>query len=80
VSLPAARQPEGQHIDGPVDKATLDQGRQLAPNPRAWRGLYAVDLRIRTRDAVAAALAGTKAASAALGHASTEMRERHYLR
>ena len=30
------------------------------------RGLYAVDLRIRTRDAVAAALAGTKAASAAL--------------
>jgi hypothetical protein len=44
------------------------------------RGLYAVDLRIRTRDAVAAALAGTKAASAALGHTSTEMTERHYLR
>lgn len=43
------------------------------------RGLYADDLARITQDAVAARLAGIKAAQEALGHTSSTTTERHYL-
>ena len=43
------------------------------------RGLYADDVAALTRDAVAAHLAGVKAASEALGHTNTQTTERSYL-
>ena len=43
------------------------------------RGLYADELARLTADAVAARLAGVRAASESLGHTTTATTERHYL-
>jgi len=83
-----------QQDDFLVRPDTTDRDRWIERTPQAWvrpfvgdvqkplhrlRGLYATDLQARTRDAVAAALAGRRAAADALGHTSTDVTERHYL-
>ena len=71
-----------------------DRGRWFERVPQAWlrpfmpgarkplhrlRGLYADELARLTADAVAARLAGVKAAQQALGHTTMATTERHYL-
>jgi integrase len=78
-----------------VNPGVSDRTRWIEREPQAWcrkwvgtvvikplhrlRALYAVDMEARTRDAVMAALAGTEAARAALGHTSAAVTKRHYL-
>ncbi len=80
--------------EGLLTPRTENFKRWLIRKPQAWlrpfvgaavkplhrlRGLYAADLAERTRKAVLASLAGTEAASKALGHTTTRTTRRHYL-
>jgi integrase len=63
---------------GPQQWARQFVGTARKPMHRL-RGLYASDLAERTRNAVAAQLAGEQAAASALGHTTPETTRRHYL-
>ena len=83
--------PEGRLVPDTNDGS--DRSRWFEKQPQRWlrrwiptgkplhrlRGLYADHIAALTSDAVAARLAGIKAASEALGHATTAMTEKHYL-
>ena len=83
--------PHSTHVVQPPDP---NRERWIERTPQAWcrpfvggvqkplhrlRSLYAADLSQKTSDAVAATLAGTRAASSALGHTTTAVTEKHYL-
>ena len=77
-----------------VSPGTVERSRWFEREPQKWlhahgvgalkplhrlRGLYADNVATLTRDAIAARLAGVRAAQEALGHTSSATTEAHYL-